>query len=214
MCNIYSKYVPNVFLAKCTEEHKKGEVIAVTTKYGKENESIIFNLIYEKEGYFYYSIVRADGFNCQEWAKKQAEKLENAALNSEKKSNDYYEKSNKDRDFLVLGEPVKVGHHSENKHLQIIEQANNNMRNCVELSDKADNQKERSEYWAKRVGTINLSLPGCLDFYEFEFKKAKLNHERLKNGTIEKSHSFSLTYAKKEVNELEKKVQLAKLLWD
>lgn len=45
--NTYSKYVPNVFLAKCSEKHEKGEVIEVTTKYGKENECIVFNLIYE-----------------------------------------------------------------------------------------------------------------------------------------------------------------------
>jgi len=66
--NTYSKYVPNVFLAKCSEKHEKGEVIEVTTKYGKENECIVFNLIYERDGFYYYSIVRADGFNVQEWA--------------------------------------------------------------------------------------------------------------------------------------------------
>ena len=54
--NTYSKYVPNVFLAKCSEKHEKGEVIEVTTKYGKENECIVFNLIYERDGFYYYSI--------------------------------------------------------------------------------------------------------------------------------------------------------------
>lgn len=44
--NTYSKYVPNVFLAKCSEKHEKGEVIEVTTKYGKENECIVFNCRY------------------------------------------------------------------------------------------------------------------------------------------------------------------------
>ena len=72
--NTYSKYVPNVFLAKCSEKHEKGEVIEVTTKYGKENECIVFNLIYERDGFYYYSIVRADGFNVQEWAKQRAER--------------------------------------------------------------------------------------------------------------------------------------------
>ena len=51
--NTYHKFVPNVFLAKCTEKHEKGETIVVTTKYGKENESIVFNLVAEKNGYFY-----------------------------------------------------------------------------------------------------------------------------------------------------------------
>lgn len=46
--NVYSKFCPNVFLAKCEEKYEKGKVIEVTTKYGKENECIVFNLIYEK----------------------------------------------------------------------------------------------------------------------------------------------------------------------
>ena len=72
--NTYSKFVPNVFLAKCSEQHEKGETILVSTKYGKENESIVFNLMFEKDGFYYYSIVRADGFNVQEWAKQRAER--------------------------------------------------------------------------------------------------------------------------------------------
>ena len=62
--NTYYKFAPNVFLAKCDEKHEKGETIEVTTRYGKENESIVFNLIFEKDGFYYYSIVRADGFNA------------------------------------------------------------------------------------------------------------------------------------------------------
>jgi|GEM_PF-4988918 hypothetical protein len=72
--NTYYKFVPNVFLAKCEEKYERGEEILVTTKYGKENESIVFNLIFEKDGFYYYSIVRADGFNVQEWAKQRAER--------------------------------------------------------------------------------------------------------------------------------------------
>ena len=45
-------------------------------------------------------------------------------------------------------------------------------------------------------------------------KKAKAKHEGLKDGTIERSHGFSLTYAKKELNEIQKKVDMSKKLWD
>ena len=72
--NTYYKYAPNVFLAKCTERHAKGDIINITTKHGKENESEIFNLIAEKDGFFYYSFVRADGFNSQIRAQNKAEK--------------------------------------------------------------------------------------------------------------------------------------------
>jgi len=56
-------------------------------------------------------------------------------------------------------------------------------------------------------------MPESLEFYEFELEKAKMKHEGLKNGTIERLHSYSLTYAKKEVNEAENKLKLAKRLW-
>ena len=101
--NTYTKFCPNVFLAKCSEKHERGEIIPVTTKYGKENESIVFNLIFEREGFYYYSIVRADGFNAQERAKAKAERYSQWAASAENKSMEYYEASNEGRDFLSLG---------------------------------------------------------------------------------------------------------------
>lgn len=41
MTNTYYKYCANVFLAKCEQQYKKGDVISVENKYGKENEHII-----------------------------------------------------------------------------------------------------------------------------------------------------------------------------
>ena len=97
------KFAPNVFLAKCEEKHEKGEEIIVTTKYGKENEIIVFNLIFERDGFYYYSIIRADGFNVQEWAKQRAQRRLEWAASAGIKSNEYFNKSNKDKDFLSLG---------------------------------------------------------------------------------------------------------------
>lgn len=211
--NTYHKFVPNVFLAKCTESHEKGEIINIENKYGKENECIVFNLIAHKGEFYYYSIVRADGFNTQEWARCKAERLETAAANAVIKSDKYYKASNVHSDFLALGEPIKVGHHSERRHRNIIEKAWNNMGKSVEYSKKAEDYESRVSYWEGKANTINLSMPECLDYYEFELEKAMRKHEGLKDGSIERSHSFSLTYAKKEVNELQKKVELAKRLW-
>lgn len=211
--NTYSKYIPNVFLAKCTEQHKKGDIIEVSTKYGKENESIIFNLIYVKDGFYYYSIVRADGFNMQERAKAKSERYANWSSAASRKSDSYYEASKEGKDFLVLAEPIKIGHHSEKRHRALIERNHNRMRNCIEQQEKAGDHHSKSEYWAKRANDINLSMPESLEYYEYKLEEAKERHEGLKNGAIERSHSFSLTYAKKDVNELTKKVELAKRLW-
>lgn len=107
--NTYSKYVPNVFLAKCSEKHEKGEVIEVTTKYGKENECIVFNLIYEREGFYYYSIVRADGFNVQEWAKQRAERRHDWAQSAGQKVTNISTARTKTKIFFLLESQLRSG---------------------------------------------------------------------------------------------------------
>lgn len=211
--NTYHKLCPNVFLAKCDAKHEKGETIKVTTKYGKENESIVFNLMFEKEGYYYYSIVRADGFNVQEWAKNRAERRRAWAMSADAKSEEYYNKSNKDKDFLSLGEPIKVGHHSERRHRKALDDAWNNMGKSIEMMEKAEEHLRKAEYWERRASDINLSMPESVDYYEHKLEQAKEYHEGLKSGKYPREHMYSLTYAKKAVNEAQKNYDLAKKLW-
>jgi hypothetical protein len=212
--NTYAKYTANVFCAKCTEEHEKGSIIQVETKYGKENDSIVFNLLLKKDGFFYYSIVRADGYNIQERAKAKAERLLGWSASASKKSDAYHEASNEGRDFLSLAEPVKVGHHSEKKHRALIDRNWNRMGKSVEFSDKAGEYESRADYWASKVNDINLSMPESLEYYEFKLEEAKEKHEGLKSGKYERRHSYSLTYAKKAVNDAAKNLETAKKLWE
>jgi hypothetical protein len=211
--NTYYKFAPNVFLAKCEEKYEKGDTITVVSKYGKENESIVFNLIAEKGGFFYYSIVRADGFNVQEWAKAKAERYEAWSASAQRKSNAYFEASNEGRDFLSLGEPIKVGHSSENRHRALIDRNWARMGKSVEFSDKANAHESKAEYWAKRAETINLSMPESIEYYEHKLEVATEYHLGLKSGKYPREHSYSLTYAKKEVNEAKKNYDLAVKLW-
>lgn len=212
--NTYSKYCPNVFLAKCTERHQQGDIIPVETKHGKENESIVFNLIYEKGGFFYYSIVRADGFNVQEWAKRRAERYQQWANAAEIQSAASHKRSHDLVKDIPMGQPILVGHHSEKRHRKTLDQSWNALGKAVALSDKAEQHESRADYWNSRADTINLSMPESVEFYAYKLEQAQQIHEGLKNGTIERTHSFSLTYAKKDVNELQKKLELAKRLWE
>lgn len=211
--NTYYKFAPNVYLAKCEEKHEKGEIIPVTTKHGKENDSIVFNLIAEKNGFYYYSIVRADGFNVQEWAKRRAERRLNWAENAATKSDRYYEKSQKDKDFLSLGEPIKVGHHSEKRHRKAIDDAWKNLGKSVEFNDKVKEHEQVAEYWNERAKVINLSMPESIDYFAQKLEEAKEYHEGVKSGKYPREHSFTLTYAKKAVNDMQKKYDMAKRLW-
>lgn len=212
--NIYKKFASNVYIAKCKEEYQKGDKIIVTTKHKEEKEHIVHNFIkQDKEGFFYYSITRADGFDHQAWVKRKTEKFANAAEKAAQKSDEYYERANKDSEFLSLGEPIKVGHHSEKRHRRIIENAQNNSQKSFEESKRAEKLSKKAERYQDRAEEINLSMPVSIEYYELELNRARAYHKGLKDGSIEKEHSYSLTYARKKVKELEKKVELAKILW-
>lgn len=211
--NTYAKYCPNVFVAKCPEQHSKGEDIIVNTKYGQEHDCIVYNLVYTKDGYYYYSIVRADGFNFQERAKAKAERLSSWAAGAEKKSDQYYEASNEGKEFLRLAEPIKIGHHSEKRHRALIERNRVRMDRSMEFNKKAEGYISRIDYWESKSKEINLSMPESLEYYEFRLEQSKEKQKGLTDGTIKREHSYSLAYATKEVKELEEKVKDAKRLW-
>jgi hypothetical protein len=214
--NSYKKFAPNVFVAKCHEQNEKGETVIITTKYGQEHENEIHNYLGKTADDFYlYSITRCDGFNSQERAKKKAEKLTGYASNAEKRSNEAYEtrSTKQERDFLSLGEPIKVGHHSEKRHRKLFEKYDNKMRKSIEERDKAENYKTRAEYWEAKASKINLSMPESLEFYEFKLEEAIKNHKFLKDNPSERRHGYSLTYANKTVKETRNNLGLAVRLW-
>lgn len=211
--NTYKKYCPNVYIAQCTEPYHRGENITLTTRQGKEHECEVHNLVHKNENYWYYSITRTDGFNSQERAKRRLEKLGEWAENAEKRSLSSYEASNEGRDFLALAEPIKVGHHSEKRHRALIERNWKRMAKSVEESNKAKAYKDRMGYWEELSEKIDLSMPESIEFFEVQLEEAKMYHEDLKNGVVAREHSYSLTYAKKRVNDLQKKLNTAIKLW-
>ena len=209
--NKFKKYCPNVWVAECEEEYKKGDIIQLENQYGKEVDCEVFNLILAKNDKFYYSIVRVED---QTYAERKAEKYNTASENSIKKSNERMNAAQEGREFLILAEPIKVGHHSENRHRALIERNNNRMSKSMEYYDKAAEQKQKAEYWEKKSTEITLAMPCSIEFFEYKLEKAIEKQQGLKNGTIQKEHSYSMTYATKDVKELKKKVEIAKLLWE
>jgi len=215
--NTYKKYCPNVFVAQCEEQYKKGDTIIVETKYGKENKCIVHNFVgytgTRENPMYCYSITRVDGFNSQERARQKIEKLNEYANNAEKRSDEWREKSNEGKDFLTLGEPIKVGHHSEKRHRALIERNWNRMSNAMGELDKAESYRARTVYWESMANKIDLSMPISLEFFTVQLEEAKEYHNFLKDNPSERPHGLSLSYAKKKVNELIKKCETAEKLW-
>ena len=212
--NTFHKFCPNVYVAKCEMQHERCEIIVLTTKYGKEVECEVHNHLGQtKDGQNLYSITRVDGFNSQERAARKAEKLEGYAANAEKRSNDYYQASKEGAAFLSLGEPIKIGHHSERRHRRLIERNWERMGKSVAESERAKDYERRAEYWADKANKIDLSMPESLSYFEFELEKAKKYHLLLKENPEKRAHSMSLQYANKAVRDMEEKVFLALRLW-
>lgn len=207
--NRFKKY-SGVFIAECEEQYSKGDLITLTTKYDKEVECEVFNKVGVKGGKFYYSVVRTESEN---YAQRKANKCLVYSENAEKRSHDLWRASKEKADFLSLAEPIKVGHHSEKRHRNLIERNDNRMRKSIAESDKAKEYQEKSEYWKSKSKEIDLSMPESFEYYTIKLEEAKSFHKGLKDGSIRKEHSYSVTYANKKVKDLTKKVEIATLLW-
>lgn len=211
--NTYAKFCPNVFLAKCQEQHEKNEIITVTSKYGNETEVEIHNLVKQQGGFYFYSFVRCDGLDSQARASAKAQRYQEYADNAAKRSNQYCEATNEGRDFLSLAEPIKIGHHSEKRHRALIERNAKRMDKAVEEMKKAESYADKIAYWESMAEKIDLSMPESLEYFKHKLKEAEDKHSDLKKFPEKREHSYSLTYAKKAVNEFKQKVRLAELLW-
>lgn len=212
--NKFKKYCPNVWVAECEEEYEKGDIILLETKYGKEVECEVYNFLAkggtEENPKYLYSIVRLD----DSYAERKAEKYRNASENSLRKSNEKMKDSEEGKEFLSLGEPIKVGHHSEKRHRALIERNRKRIEKAIEFDNKAKEQERKAKYWEKKADEITLAMPESLDYFKYELEKAVETHKKLKENKELRSHAYSLTYAKKAVNEIKKKLEIAQKLWD
>lgn len=208
--NKFKKYCPNVWIAECDEEYEKGDIIYIETKYGKEIECEVYNLLSSKNDKYYYSIVRLEDMT---YAERKAEKYNNSAIKNATKGQEKYEASNEGKEFLSLGEPIKVGHHSEKRHRALLERNWRRFEQAVEFGKKAEEQKRKAEYWERKANQITLAMPESIEYFEFELEKAIEYHKKLKDNPELRTHSYSLTYAKKAVNDFKKQLEIAKVLW-
>ena len=83
----------------------------------------------------------------------------------------------------------------------------------LEYSNKAEEMKSKAEYWERKAEEITLASPESLEYFKYRLEKATEYQKGIKDGSIEKSHSYSLQYATKDVKELKNKVKIATELW-
>lgn len=211
--NTYKKFGPNVFVASCDDKYEKGDVITVETKHENEHECVVWNYLGERNGKHLHSITRADGFNSKKRIENKLEKTKQYQDNARARFTKHSDLSNRDSDFLSLGEPIKVGHHSEKRHRKMIKYACNQANKASEEYKKAKSYDDKIDSLSRRVNNVDLSMPESLEYYKEKLEKAVIRHKKLKSGELEKEHDYSMQYALQDVKKLKKKVELATQLW-
>lgn len=125
----------------------------------------------------------------QEKAEDRAERLSEAARKAETESTRAYEGVKRISDFIPMGQPILVGHHSERHHRRDIERMDNGMRKSVGLSKKAEYYSDRAqsaEYTASGVQYTNPAYLGNR-IKETEAKLRELNRYLQGIGFIDPS---------------------------
>ena len=210
----YIKYCPNVFLAKCEAQHEKGEIINVETRRGDLHECEVHNFIGRtKDGCYAYSITRTDGTNKATMAARRAERRRDWAQKAETRSHQYFEKAEAAVAGIEPGQPILVGHHSERAHRAALDRSWAAMGHGVAEGDKAKNHNDKADYWDRKSEDITLDMPESLEYFKEQLAIAEEYHQGVKTGKYPREHSYTLTYAKKRVNELKQKVATAEKLW-
>ena len=149
--NKFKKYCPNVWVAECEEEYERGEIIQLETKYGKEVDCEVYNLVAKSGDKYYYSIVRLEE---KTYAERKVDRYNNSAKNHISKSKNYCNASQEGKEFLSLAEPIKIGHHSEKRHRALIERNFNRMGKSVEFAEKSKEALRKAKYWENKAGEI------------------------------------------------------------
>lgn len=82
-------------------------------------------------------------------AQQKAEKYKARAVGLEQQA-EATTISQHERDFLVLWEPIKVGHHSESRHRKLIERSRRKMDKQHELYEKSSEAEGKADYRANK----------------------------------------------------------------
>lgn len=119
----------------------------------------------------------------EKYAEKKANKLERYEELQEKHIQIAEEKSNSINISTVrgmMGEPVKIGHHSEKRHRKLLERADNDMKSSFEHFETANYYESKIKSVNSNT-TINSDDPEALQKLKDKLEKAQAEHQGYKD---------------------------------
>jgi hypothetical protein len=211
--NQFKKYAPGVYCIMSENDSlQHDDEVTVTTRRGKEVECTIWKKLFTRDGMTYYSYLRNDGLNRSAWLQRKADRKAAAAERQEKLSDEYYNKARKDHDFLSLGEPIKIGHHSESRHRKAIQQAQNNATKSWQASEKAKDLEYKAETLARRADQeINLDTPESLNLLTERVDFLEEKKKEIKKRT---HYSWELANLGAKIRRYKERLKVARNLWE
>ncbi len=113
--------------------------------------------------------------------KRQArkERYENLIAKNEAESESRFKAAKAIGDFIPMGQPILVGHHSEGRHRRDLERIDNNMRKSVEAVDKAKYYEARVEA-IENNNAISSDDPNALERLQEKLERLQSNQELMK----------------------------------
>lgn len=122
--------------------------------------------------------------NLNSYKEKQqakADRFRELAEKARRESNMAYQAAKQTADFIPMGQPILVGHHSEGRHRRDIQRIDNNMRKSVELDKKAEYYENKAKN-AENSNVINSDDPAAIDKLSQKLKSLENNQELMKSA--------------------------------
>lgn len=142
---------------------------------------------------------KIDEYNNRKAAK--AERFKELAEKARKQSDQAFNTAKQIGDFIPMGQPILVGHHSEGRHRRDLAKIDNNMRKSIELDKKAEYYENKAEN-AENSNVISSDDPEAITKLKNKLAGLEKNQELMKEANKIIRNRFLLEVEK--VEQLEK----------
>jgi len=145
--------------------------------------------------------------NYQEKIQEKKASIERSIKEAEMKSTAYSEKAREISEFIPLGQPILVGHHSEKKTRGSYKKINNNSKRAFDEHKKAEYYKEKLETVGK--SGIHSNDPDAIKKLQHKLNGLRDWQEKMKaaNKALRKNDDnalYELGFTEKEIKSLKK----------
>ena len=118
--------------------------------------------------------------NYQEKKNAKIDRYKELAKNARTQSTEKHDQSNSMVENIPLGQPILVGHHSENGHRRLLQRSRDTMDKAIELSDKAEYYEKKAES-AESNNVISSDDPEAIRLLKDKLEKLETTRDRMKS---------------------------------